>query len=335
MDDTAFLQAMIEAQGDDHARLRHADWLQTNGQVEQAELLRLHHRLLATCCEHQRHPERAGWQARLVGLLAQGVRPCVPQRTVAVGGDVDMTFAWVSPGRFLMGSRQGEEEEFGRDPDGLWHHCIQLSPTCHGDETRHQVTLTKGFWLGVHEITQAQWQAVMGCNPSKFEGEYLPVERVSWDDCQEFCERLSQWVGMQFRLPTEAEWEYACRAGTTTPFFFGLWCTMQQANFAGGVLGPVRTLFIAKTTAVGKFPPNAWGLFDMHGNVDEWCQDWYGPYPSADVADPKGPEMGRARVRRGGNCRDLDTHCRSANRQSNEPALRGYLFGCRVCLCLE
>src|SRR5262249_26689915 len=152
------------------------------------------------------------------------------------------------------------------------------------DEVQHRVTLTGGFFLGVHQVTQAQWQMVMGSKPSRFKGENLPVERVSWDDCQEFCKRLAERDGKRYRLPTEAEWGYACRAGTATPFPFGETISPDQANYGGyytygkGKEGVYRQ----KTTPVGSFPANAWGLFDMHGNVYEWCEDWYGPYQSED-----------------------------------------------------
>ena len=159
------------------------------------------------------------------------------------------------------------------------------------NETQHKVTLTKGFYMGVHAVTQEQWQAVMGNNPSKFKGEKnLPVEQVSWDDCQEFIKKLREKDKKLYRLPTEAEWEYSCRAGTTTPFHFGETISTDQANYNGnftygnGKKGKYRE----KTTPVGSFPANAWGLHDMHGNVWQWCQDWYGDYPQKDVVDPTG-----------------------------------------------
>jgi uncharacterized protein (TIGR02996 family) len=240
-DNGPLLQAFIESH-DDGVRLVYADWLEENDQPERAELLRLHCRLVATCCEPDRYSERAGWQSRLVKLLRQGVRPSVPQQTVTAGNNLDMMFAWVPPGTFLMGSPKGEEEEFGREPGGVWENGIYMGRATHDDEWQHRVILTKGFYLGIHKVTQAQWQAVMGSNPSRFKGADLPVERVSWDDCQEFCERLSRKAGKRFRLPTEAEWEYACRAGTTTPFFFGPTISIDQANLAAGFLGSVRIL---------------------------------------------------------------------------------------------
>ena len=148
---------------------------------------------------------------------------------------------------------------------------------------------------GVYTVTQEQWQAVMGNNPSHFKGEKnLPVEKVSWDDCQEFIKKLREKDKKPYRLPTEAEWEYACRAGTTTPFHFGETISTDQANYNGNFTygNGKKGVYRKKTTPVGSFPANAWGLHDMHGNVWQWCQDWYGDYPQKDVVDPQGPEKG-------------------------------------------
>ena len=158
--------------------------------------------------------------------------------------------------------------------------------------------------MGVHQVTQAQWQAVMGANPSHFKGESnLPVENVSWDECVAFCEALGKKDGKPYRLPTEAEWEYACRAGTTTPFHFGGTITVNQANYDGNYTygNGKKGVYRQKTTPVGSFPANAWGLFDMHGNVWEWCADWYGPYPEEELKDPQGFVGGDRRVCRGGS----------------------------------
>src|SRR5262249_38150487 len=159
-------------------------------------------------------PERAGWQSRIVELLGQGVHPRVPRQTVFLGKRprVPMTFSWIPPGTFLMGS---PPEEVGRRTN----------------ETRHRVTLTKGFWLGVYPVTQEQWGAVMGRTPSRFKGEGHPVENVTWGSCQEFCDKLGEGTGERVRLPTEAEWEWGCRAGTTTPFFVGDTISTEQANY--------------------------------------------------------------------------------------------------------
>jgi formylglycine-generating enzyme required for sulfatase activity len=229
-----------------------------------------------------------------------------------------MKFVGCPAGTFLMGSPQGEE---GRDDD----------------ETQHPVTLSHGLYLAAYPVTQGQWQAVMGSNPSKFAGEDRPVESVSWEDCQEFCRKLSGRDGQRYRLPTEAEWEYACRSGTTTPFSFGKTISTEQANYNGeftygtGRKGVNRR----QTTPVGSFPANAWGFFDLHGNVWEWCQDGYGPYPLTAIKDPQNVSGGAARVLRGGAwCLD-PANCRSARRHKSAPANRGSGVGCRVVLCLS
>jgi formylglycine-generating enzyme required for sulfatase activity len=171
---------------------------------------------------------------------------------------------------------------------------------------------------------------VTGDNPSFWRGDDLPVESVSWDECVAFCGRL----GEGFRLPTEAEWEHACRAGTTTPFFFGETISTDLANYDGGYpYGVGRTgVRRHKTTPVGSFPPNAWGLFDMHGNVWEWCLDWYGRLPTGDQTDPKGGDGGNGRVLRGGSWQRDPRDCRSDARHCYVPRDRNESRGCRVLL---
>ena len=195
----------------------------------------------------------------------------------------------------------------------------------------HEVTLTKPFKMGVHEVTQAQYEQVTGSNPSKFKGADNPVEQVTWDQAVEFCRKLSELpaekaAGNVYRLPTEAEWAYACRAGTTTKFSFGdddselgdyAWYSENSAK---------------KTHPVGSKLPNAWGLYDMHGNVFEWCQDWSDAYPSGAVTDPTAPASGSDRVLRGGSWNNSAEICRSAFRRRNAPSFRNYSFGFRVCL---
>jgi uncharacterized protein (TIGR02996 family) len=314
----AFLHAAVENPTDEGTWLVLADWLEEHGDPRRAELLRLHRRLLGTCCEPETHPERAEWQARVVALLADGVRPCVPRRTVLLGkrAKIPMTFAWVPPGSFLMGSPEQEE---GRQ----------------ANETLHRVTLTKGFWLGTHLVIQAQWRRVMGKNPSCFKGEGHPVDSVSWDDCQEFCRKLEEATQHRFRLPTEAEWEYSCRAGTTTPFFLGQTLSTDQANYNGNYTygGGAKGAYRQKTRPVGSFPANAFGLYDMHGNLWEWCQDGYADYNIKDIEDPQN-DSSVARVLRGGSWRARPSWCRSASRGCNAPSYRHFYLGCRVA-CLD
>jgi formylglycine-generating enzyme required for sulfatase activity len=242
---------------------------------------------------------------------------------------VGMKFVWIPAGSFLMGSTK---EEIERQPFDIL--------AIRQDETRHKVTLTKGFYMGVYTVTQEQWQAVMGNNPGYFKGEKnLPVERVSWDDCQEFVKKLREKDKRPYRLPTEAEWEYACRAGTTTPFSCGETISTDQANYDGhfsygkGKKG-VKS---GKTTPVGSFPANPWGLYDMHGNVWQWCQDWLGDYPHKEVVDPQGPATGETRVMRGGAYSLKPEDCRSAKRGGGVLPNRGDAIniGFRLCCSLE
>jgi len=208
-----------------------------------------------------------------------------------------------------------------------WDH-----PSYYG-ETEHEVTLTCPFYLGKYEVTQAQYQATTRDNPSSFTGDvHLPVERVSWDDAQTFCEQLSTRTGARVRLPTEAEWEYACRAGTTARFNLGNpdsalysagWCVHAFSMGAG----------TAPTThPVGQKTPNAWGLFDMHGNVSEWCQDWRGGYLAGSVTDPQGVSWGKGRVLRGGGSNAPEWSCRSASRDAKAPEFGHRFDGFRVAI---
>jgi len=229
-------------------------------------------------------------------------------KTVALPGGATMEMVWCPPGTFAMGSPASEE---GRD----------------SDETQHQVTLSKGFWMAKYEVTQKQWKSVMGNNPSKWKGDDLPVENVSWNECVEFCRK----AGNGLQLPTEAQWEYACRAGSTTEYFWGEALNGDRANCDGNypygttTKGPYK----AKTTRVGSYAPNAWGLYDMHGNVWEWCADWKGAYPTGAVTDPQGPDSGSYRVGRGGSWLDYARSCRSAFRIIISPGSRGDGLGFR------
>ena len=213
-----------------------------------------------------------------------------------LGGGVTMKLALLAAGKFMMGE--------GKD--------------------RHEVTLSKPFYMGVTEVTQAQYEAVMGTNPSHFKGATNPVEMVSWNDAAEFCKKLSEKTRQAVRLPTEAEWEYACRAGTTTQFCFG------DDDSALGDYAWYEVNSGDTTHPVGQKKPNAWGLYDMHGNVWEWCADWYDDYPKAPVTDPQGPPSGTYRVLRAGAWVSLPSSCRSANRNFYAPIARTNYYGFRV-----
>jgi formylglycine-generating enzyme required for sulfatase activity len=256
---------------------------------------------------HGEPNEGAAVQVRSVAK-GGGDSPPLPAQQPKLGGSVTnslgMKFVWIHPGTFTMGSPREEADRVN-------------------NETPHKVTLTKGFYLGVHLVTQQQWQAVMGNNPSRFKGEKnLPVEGVSWEDCQEFIKKVQEKEKRHYRLPTEAEWEYACRAGTKTPFHVGFQLFPGEANFLG-----------RQTTPIGNFRPNAFGLYDMHGNLYEWCQDWYGEYPENAVVDPQGPAAGRERVVRGGCWGIGPSGCRSAYRRPFEANRRSDCFGFRLVLC--
>ena len=223
--------------------------------------------------------------------------------TLDCGNGVKMDMVLIPAGEFLMGSPDSEE---GRDES---------------ESPQHKVTISKPFYMGRYEVTQSQWQAVMGSNPSQFKGDDKPVENVSWDDCQEFCRKLTSRLESggairEVRLPSEAQWEYACRAGTTTPFSFGETISTEQVNYNGGITygngrkGAQRK----KTVEVGSFAPNALGLHDMHGNVTEWCEDKPGSYSSAAQTDPGGASSGVNHVRRGGSWWAGPVCCRSARR---------------------
>ncbi|EFK11053.1 conserved hypothetical protein [delta proteobacterium NaphS2] len=248
------------------------------------------------------------------------VVPERPKPEPAVRGaftnNLGMKFVYIKPGSFMMGSPSSEA---GRDKD----------------ERQHRVTLTNGYYLQTTEVTQGQWERVMGSNPSHFEncGSGCPVESVSWEDCQKFIQKLNGMEGTgKYRLPTEAEWEYAAKAGTKTPFYTGDCLSTGQANYDGNHPGNAcsKGEYRKKPVVVGSFAPNGWGLYDMHGNVWEWCQDWYGDYPSGSVTDPKGPSGGSIRVFRGGGWRLIAGSCRSANRNWNSPGIRFNNVGFRL-----
>ncbi|MDD5395255.1 MAG: formylglycine-generating enzyme family protein [Thiothrix sp.] len=238
--------------------------------------------------------------------------------------DVRHAFRWIEPGTFMMGSPETEKGRLD------W-------------EIQHQVTLSKGFWMAETPVTQALWQVVMGENPSNFKGEKRPVEQVSWNDAQAFITKLNQvHPDLNVCLPTEAQWEYACRAGTQTPFNFGDELTLDKVNYRGTWewegLDKWGDGAKQQTTDVTSYPSNAWGLYDMHGNVWEWCQDvWQEKLPASPVTDPEGiaggdQEAGVERVVRGGSWAYDGGGCRSAYRDRDGPDGRNDGSGFRLIL---
>jgi len=301
--------------------------------------------LLAGCIEENPddRPRNAGALAdRLTELLQSPERE--PPTAVPVAGteaetvlprrvtnSVNMTLMYIPAGTFRMGSPLSEAER-GSD-----------------EGPQHEITLTRRFYLAIYPVTQRQYQAVMGTNPSYFHagkggGPDFPVESISWHEAVEFCGRLSDLpeekaAGRAYRLPTEAEWEYACRGGVAMPFSSGLTLSGREANFNGNYpYGPTgRGGYLERTSKVGSYPPNPYGLFDMHGNVWEWCADYYDRnyYRNSPRYDPKGPGEGTLRVVRGGSCYNIGRFCRSAYRFGIAPGNRDIDVGMRVIMELQ
>jgi len=231
-----------------------------------------------------------------------GARKSGEIKTIALPGGATMEMVWCAPGEFVMGSPHSEVGRFE-------------------DEVPHKVTLTKGFWLGKYEVTQAQWESVMRSNSSRFKNPNSPVENISWHDCEMFIKRVNTMLGGAARLPTEAEWEYACRAGSDASvsgcgeLADMAWYESNSDNF---------------THEVGGKSPNAWGFYDMHGNVLEWCSDWFSTLSKNPVVDPKGPLSGSFKVLKGGCWFFYKRDCRCAYRLKREPNLRNCIYGFRM-----
>jgi formylglycine-generating enzyme required for sulfatase activity len=230
-----------------------------------------------------------------------------PNSAVLHIGELPLEFALIPPGVFTMGNGGGK---------------------AHEGEKPHQVTISKPFWMGKYEVTQAQWSAVMGRLPGPETGPGLPVDAVSWEDADLFARRLNRYAqGVRLRLPTEAEWEYAARAGAGTPYFFGsdksqlpkfAWCSVQRKD---------------RIQPGGQLQPNPWGLFDIYGNVSEWCSDWFGEdyYRASPPTDPQGPQQGGERILRGSTYRDDPSISTSYRRNWFPPNMRRDAIGLRLC----
>ncbi|MGO8751876.1 MAG: formylglycine-generating enzyme family protein, partial [Thermoguttaceae bacterium] len=247
--------------------------------------------------------------------------------TVDLGKGVKLDMVLIPAGEFKMGSGESAEDTVAFF-NKTYGEGFLKADFFKAEHPQHRVRITKPFYLGKYLVTQEQWEAVMGSNPSEFKGPNNPVEKVSWEDCQQFLGKLnakSAAGGGKFQLPSEAQWEYACRAGSKTKYCFGddksklgeyAWYDANSGN---------------TTHPVGGKKPNAWGLYDMHGNVCEWCQDWWGRdyYAKSPADDPTGAATGSDRVFRGGGWGGPAWGCRSALRIHGEPGLRAYL-GLRV-----
>ena len=242
-----------------------------------------------------------GAEASGGGTTVESARKSGETKTIALPGGATMEMIWCAPGKFEMGSPVDETGRFD-------------------NETRHSVTITKGFWLGKYEVTQRQWESVMRNNHSRFKGAENPVESVSWNDCEVFIRRVNALLGGKARFPTEAEWEYACRAGCDGPI-------SGAATLAEVAWYDFNSE--SRTHEVGRNKPNAWGFYDMHGNVLEWCSDWFS-VRSGDSVDPKGPPSGSFKVLRGGCWFFYERDCRCAYRLKREPGLRNCIFGFRL-----
>ncbi len=328
MDEEAALwQAIHDAPTDEAPWLVLADWLEENDDPLRAELFRTTLALRRGAAGAR----RARLEARQRELLAAGVRPAVPEVVNSVG----MRLVLVPPGTFWMGSPEHEEL---RSPD---------------EGPRRQVTISRAFYLGACPVTQEQFQRVTRRNPSHFSAagggrsavkgldtQAFPVESVSWEEAVAFCARLSgrreeKKAGRAYRLPTEAEWEHACRAFVAADtYHFGPALSSAEANIddsrQAGKAPRGRSLH--RTCAVGSYPPNALGLFDLHGNVDEWCSDWYAPgyYANAPERDPPGPAAGDRRAVRGGSWLFPAAYSRTACRGGFGPRERRVVVGLRV-----
>jgi formylglycine-generating enzyme required for sulfatase activity len=258
--------------------------------------------------------------AAVLGFVAgPAVRAEDPKPPKEVVNSLGMKLVLIPSGKFVMGMPKTEK-------------------ILYGNEAEHEVEITKPFYMGAFEVTQEQYEKVMDKNPSRYsptgagkdkvkgmDTKSFPVEDVEWAEAVEFCKTLSARpeetkAGRKYRLPTEAEWEYACRAGTKTRFAFGNGLTLEQANFDGRFMnqGAQSEKWLGRTCKVGSYKPNDWGLYDMHGNVWEWCSDWYQPdyYTTSPKKDPPGPEKGSddRRVRRGGDFGAFGLHVRSGAR---------------------
>jgi uncharacterized protein (TIGR02996 family) len=315
-EEARFLQAMLAEPNNVRLRLVAADWLEEHGDAR-GELIRLSHELTRATKVRKREEK----ETRLQALLAGRLMPLVPVQTNSIG----MKLALVPPGTSLVGSPKSEANRAGNE------------------RKPEPVVISQAFFMGVYPVRQREYTMVMGENPAHFNehnggGPDHPVEQVSWKKAVAFCRQLTKRpeekrAGRQYRLPTEAEWEYACRAGTSSPFHYGESLSSKQADFNGRYpYGDApKGRYLKRTSKVGMYRPNAFGLYDMHGNVSEWCEDEL-PILDRDYTYPKSKD----RVIRGGSWHDAGWSCRSASRDSFPSVDGDYCHGFRVvCVAAE
>lgn len=256
----------------------------------------------------------------IVSLLSMAQPKSANEKTIILPGNVPLELIHVYPGTFLMGQKPGEQDAYPNK-----------------ETPQHPVTLSKPFWMGKYEITKAQWLAVMKTKPwdgKRFvnNDQQSPAVYISWNDARLFAERLSAITHLNFRLPTEAEWEYTCRANTTNRFYWGDDSNYSDINTQAWWRGNSLVKNEQYAHCVGLLPPNPWGFYDISGNVSEWCNDWHSYYPEGPATDPQGPDKAEHRVLRGGSWISIGGHCRSSRRHHELPDMAHSDFGLRIAL---
>jgi len=306
-----FLLAIQAEPYDRSVWLIFSDWLEEHGRLAEARLVRLRQHLIE---QDQPTPQRDQQQRQLCKLLRAGVRVPAATTCLQLAPRVSLVLSLISPGVFLMGSLSHEPDRY------------------ENEGPRHRVRMTRPYYLGIYPVTQAQWQSVMGTTLFRFRGADRPAEGINAYDAEIFCQRLSERFGRRIRLPTEAEWEYACRGGTQTTFYTG---NSERSLRRAGWCSRTTPGSARFTRRVGSLLPNAWGLYDMHGNVREWCADDQRDYTEQEQTDPRGPESNMYRIVRGGSWYYTAEDARSASRYQRPMDYRLEYYGFRVAMPVE
>jgi uncharacterized protein (TIGR02996 family) len=306
--DVSLLQAIQAEPRDRSGWLILSDWLEEEGRPDEAEFVRLRESLTQ---DVRSGAERDAREARLRELLRAKVPPPAAVWTGKLTRKVPISFSLIPPGRFLMGSLNDEPDRY--DNEG----------------PPHPVTITRPFYLGVYPVTQAQWSALMGDEPFSFRGPDRPADSISAHEAENFCRRASEALGREVRLPYEAEWEHACRGGTRTMFYTG---NGDRAMRKAGWCSREATGTARWTKRVGLYLPNPWGLYDMSGNVREWCADDQRQFTREAQTDPRGPASNVSRIVRGGSWYYTAEDSRSASRYQRPMDYRLEYYGFRVAM---